>query len=105
MCIDIEDPIPTEGPIAKILRHLEALASHDSADERDEEIAIRARLFPCTVTWHQRGPRLNFPKEILHLAAGERSQVFLVKVEGQVEVWFPDKLQRAVSAPFTDVLP
>lgn len=100
-----QDPTPTDGPIAKILNHLERLASIDSADENDDEIAIRARLFPCSVTWHERGPRLNAPKEILYLASGDRSHVFLLKVDGCVELWFPDKLQTAVSVPLTDILP
>jgi hypothetical protein len=100
-----QDPPPTDGPIAKILNHLERLASIDSADENEEEIAIRARLFPCSVTWHERGPRLNAPKEILYLASGERSHVFLLNVDGCVEVWFPEKLQRAVSVPLDDILP
>ena len=92
------------GPIPKILRHMESLVSQDSANESDEEIAIRARLFPCVVTWHDRGPRLNLPKEIFYLAPGERSHIYFVKVEEHIEIWFPETLQKAVSVPLSEVL-
>jgi hypothetical protein len=94
-------PTPT---IAEILRHLESLATVDSDSESDEEIAIRARLFSCVVTWHQRGPRINLPKEIFYLAPGERSHVYFLKVAGHIEIWFPDILRRAVSVPISGAL-
>jgi hypothetical protein len=100
-----QSPPPTNGPIADILHHWEELVTHDSDDnESDQEIAIRARLLSCVVTWHQRGPRINLPKEVFQLAIGERSHIYLLKVAGAVELWFPDTLQRAVSMPISEVL-
>jgi hypothetical protein len=100
-----QSPPPTEGPIADILHHWGELATHDSDDnESDQEIAIRTRLLSCLVTWHDRGPRINLPKEVFQLATGERSHIYLLKVAGAVELWFPDTLQRAVSMPISEVL-
>ncbi len=100
-----QSPLPTEGPIADILHHWEELVTHDSDDnESDQEVAIRARLLSCVVTWHQRGPRINLPKEVFQMAIGERSHVYLLKVAGAVELWFPDTLQRAVSVPISEAL-
>ncbi len=97
-------PPVTGAPIADILRHWEGLARHDSDSESEEEIALRARLLSCVVTWHERGPRINLPKEVFQLTVGERSSVYLLKVAGCVELWFPDKLQQAVSIPLADIL-
>jgi hypothetical protein len=99
-----QSPLPTEGPVADILHHWEGLVTHDSDNESDQEIAIRARLLSCVVTWHERGPRINLPKEVFQLAIGERSFIYLLKVAGTVELWFPDNLQRAVSVPISEVL-
>jgi len=97
-------PEVSEGAVVAILRRQEALAVEDSDSESDEEIALRARLFSCSVRWHEKGPRLNLPKEIFQLGIGERSQIYLMKVAGYVELWFPDNLQRAVSVPLSEVL-
>ena len=94
----------TTGPIAEILRHLESLVAMDSDTETDEMIALRARLFSCTVTWHERGPRINLPKEIFQLTPGERSHIYFLRVAGHVEIWFPDLLQKAVSVPLSEIL-
>jgi hypothetical protein len=92
-----QDQVRAEDLVTRVLRYFESLASHDSADESEEEIAKRARLFSCTVTWHERGPRLNLPKEIFYLTPGEKSQVYFVRVVGLVEIWFPEILQRATA--------
>jgi len=100
-----QSPVVTEGPIADILRHWDNLAMHDSDNESDAEIAVRARLLSCVVTWHERGPRINLPKEVFQLTVGERSQIYLLKVAACLELWFPDTLQRAVSVPISEILP
>jgi hypothetical protein len=99
-----QSPPATEGPIGDILRHWEALALGDPEDETDERIALRAILLPCVATWHERGPRINLPKEIFQLAVGDQSHIYLMSVAGGVELWFPTKLQQAVSVPLSDVL-
>jgi hypothetical protein len=86
----------------------ELAATEDVLENTDSnpEVAMRARLIPCVVSPRGPGWRINVPKEAIHLAPGlDRSRVFLLVVEGFVELWFPETLRRAVSVPLSEVLP
>jgi hypothetical protein len=95
--------------VSKILRQIEEVAAPgDVLDdtESNPQDAIRARLIPCTVSAPPPAWRLNFPKAARQLVpeTEEHSYMFVMIVAGFIELWFPDTLRRAVSAPISKSL-
>lgn len=87
----------------KLIQDPDAGADVFSTDS-NERAAMGSRLIPCVASPHGRGWRINVPKEAIYLAPGDRSHVFLIIVQGFVELWFPDTLRQAVSTPISEVL-
>jgi hypothetical protein len=101
--------LATRDDVSAILRQIEAAESGGGVlDEvvSDQQVAIRARLMPCTISPPGPGWRVNLPKEILRLAPdGEACHcIFVLIVAGFIELWFPDALRKALSAPLSEVL-
>jgi hypothetical protein len=69
--------------------------------------AIRARWIECKASPHSGGWRLYIPEELqgLALEGDKRNFLFVFTVAGFLEIWFPDTLARAASAPISELLP
>ena len=72
--------------------------------ENNARAAIRGRLISCSISPPPPGWRINFTKEAVELAPGDRSHVFFLFVAGFVEFWFPDALRAALSVPLSETL-
>jgi hypothetical protein len=97
----------TDSDLTELVGRWEEAGEKGDALEGTESnrlVGIRAKLIPCTVSPRGPGWRVHIPKAARQLAPGDRSGVFLVIVEGQVELWFPDPLRQAVSVPITEFL-
>jgi hypothetical protein len=101
---------PTEnaaGDLSVVLDHWERMGAEGNVfdgTDNNARAAIRARLIPCTVSPPPPGWRISLPKEAMDLATGDRTRAFLLIVAGFVEVWFPDALRAAVSAPLSELM-
>ncbi len=90
-----------------LLREWEEAASPgDILDgtEGNKRAAMRARLIATEALPTRSGWRIKVPKEVRKLLPPEEddSFVFLLLVGGFIELWFPDTLRRALSAPIAD---
>jgi hypothetical protein len=73
--------------------------------DSNSDAAAPARLIPCAASPRGPGWRIQVPKEAIYLAPGaDHSRVFLLVVEGFVELWFQETLQEAVSEPLSELL-
>jgi len=72
----------------------------------DEKAAMRARVISTEALPTRSGLRIKVPKEVRKLVPlkEDDSFVFLLLVKGFIELWFPDTLRRALSAPIVDLL-
>jgi len=101
--------LATLEAVSGILRQIEEMESAGAvldATGSDPDDSISARLIPCRVSVPPPMWRLNFPDEARQLVPeGERRPyVSLLIVAGFIELWFPDNLRRALSAPISNVL-
>jgi hypothetical protein len=101
---------PTTGDLSRILHEIEEAETPGDVLDRTDNNArdgIGARLIPCTISPPSPGWRVNFPQAAKDLIPEkeERSFVFVLVVAGFIEIWFPDTLRRASSAPISELLP
>ena len=107
-------PQPTPGSVeteslTRLLQEWEEISSPgDMLDgtDSDENAAMRARVIPTEALPTRSGWRIKVPNEVRKLVPSKEddSFVFLLFVKGYIELWFPDTLRRALSAPITAIL-
>jgi hypothetical protein len=105
-----QPPGTPSDDLSRILSQIEEVTTPGDVLDRTQNNArdgIPAKLIPCRATPSKPGWRINFPKEAVALVphTDDRSFVFVMIVGGFIEIWFPDTLRRALSAPLTEILP
>ncbi len=74
--------------------------------DSDEKAAMRARVIATEALPTRSGWRIKVPMEVRKLVPPREydSFVFLLLVRGFIELWFPDTLRGALSAPITTII-
>jgi hypothetical protein len=95
--------------LARLLREIgEAALPGNTLDgtSSNERAALAARLIPTVASPIGKNWRLTVPKEVRMLVhhGDDQSFLFILFIAGFIELWFPDTLRRAVSAPISKIL-